>query len=239
MKLKALALFLSLNAAFLCLSSAVEKKGEKKFYDPVIKTVEGWTIEYDPKLLSKENKAFGEEATKALANHLQRIKYILSKEKVVVLQKLPIRIDLQHELGNMQYHPGKRWLINNGYDPRLEKRVHIPRAKSLLDRGTWAKHPYVILHELAHAYHDQILSFDNKEIIQVYQASEKKGLYERVLLFSGRKVKHYARTNHKEFFAEMTESYLGVNDFYPFVRGELKEHDPLTYALMQKIWGKI
>ena len=26
----------------------------------------------------------------------------------------------------------------------------------------------------------------------------------------------------------MTESYVGVNDFYPFVRAELKEHDPKT-----------
>ena len=42
----------------------------------------------------------------------------------------------------------------------------------------------------------------------------------------------------KKFFAEMTESYVGVNDFYPFVRAELQEHDPKTYALMEKIWGK-
>ena len=49
--------------------------------------------------------------------------------------------------------------------------------------------------------------------------------------------RHYARTNHKEFFAEMTESYVGVNDFYPFVRAELKNHDPKTFALMKKIWG--
>ena len=37
----------------------------------------------------------------------------------------------------------------------------------------------------------------------------------------------------------MTETYLGVNDFYPFVRAELKEHDPKTFQLMEKIWGKI
>ena len=223
----------------LSLLGADGKQGGKKFYDPIIKKVEGWTIEYDPKLLNEENGDFGKEVTKALANHLQRIIYILPEEKVKALRKLPIRLDLKHELGNMQYHPSKGWLISHGYDPRLEKRVHVPRAKSLLDRQTWAKHPYVILHELAHAYHDQVLSFDNKEIIKVYQASEKKGLYERVLLFTGRKVKHYARTNHKEFFAEMTESYLGVNDFYPFVRAELKEHDPETYELMRKIWGDI
>ena len=69
---------------------------------------------------------------------------------------------------------------------------------------------------------------------QKKRASMKKYFYSE-----GGKTSHYARTNHKEFFAEMTESYLGVNDFYPFVRAELQEHDPKTYILMQKIWGKI
>ena len=117
--------------------------------------------------------------------------------------------------------------------------MHIPRAENLLKRSTWhKKHPYVILHELAHAYHDQILSFENKEIIAAYQNAEKAGLYEKVLLYRGGKTRHYARTNHKEFFAEMTESYVGVNDFYPFVRAELEEHDPKTFALMENIWGE-
>ena len=35
-------------------------------------------------------------------------------------QTLPIRVDLDHKLGNMQYHPNKGWLIN-GHDPTLEK----------------------------------------------------------------------------------------------------------------------
>ena len=90
-----------------------------------------------------------------MANHLQRIVFILPPEKTEALRKLPIRIDLEHKLTSMQYHPSKQWLTANGHDPSLEKRVHVPRASSLLARGTWAKHPYVILHELAHAYHDR------------------------------------------------------------------------------------
>ena len=33
----------------------------------------------------------------------------------------------------------------------------------------------------------------------------------------------------------MTESYVGVNDFYPFVRAELQKHDPKTFQLMERI----
>ena len=58
------------------------------------------------------------------------------------------------------------------------------------------------------------------------------------LLFDGKKVKHYALTNQMEFFAEMTETYFGVNDFYPFVRAELKESEPELDQLLQEIWGE-
>ena len=139
----------------------------------------------------------------------------------------------------MQYHPSRGWLEENGHDPRLTKHVHVPRAKQLLSRSQWAKHPYVILHELAHAYHDQVMGFDQPEVITAFQAAQSAGLYEDVLLFTGRRVKHYALTNHKEYFAESTEAYFGVNDFFPFVRAELKEYDPRTHQLMEDIWGKI
>lgn len=211
----------------------------ESFPDPVIRNIEGWEVEIDPQILTENNRAEGELALTALANHLQRITWILPAERVAELRKLPIRIDWDHELTNMQYHPSRGWLERNGYDPRLEKHVHIPRAKQLLSRSQWAKHPYVVLHELAHAYHDQVLSFDSAPIITAFENAKNLGIYERVTLYTGDKVKHYGLTNHKEYFAECTEAYLGVNDFYPFVRAELKEHDPRMYAVMESIWGKI
>jgi hypothetical protein len=223
--------------SFLFVASLLQ--AELKFHDPVIKDVEGWTIKVDPALLECENEQLGKDALTALANHLQRVKYILPEERVKELQKLPIDLDLNHSLGTMQYHPEKGWLMANRHDPRLEKHVHIPRAQSLINRGTWAKHPYVVLHELAHAYHDQVLGFNNKEILAAYKNMKEKGIYENVLLYTGRKVRHYALSNHKEYFAESTEAYLGVNDFYPFTRAELKEHDPMMYEIQKKIWGEV
>ena len=213
---------------------------KEQYYKPIKKNVEGWTIAVEPRLLAKENKELADKCLVALANHLQRVKYILPEAKWKALQKLPIRLELHNErLGSMQYHPSASWLRANRHDPALVKHVHIPRARALIDRGMWAKHPYVVMHELAHAYHDQVLSFDNKEIIAAYEAAKKAGIYEKVLLYNGRKVKHYGLNNHKEYFAEATEAYLGVNDFYPFVRAELKEHDPRMYKIMEKVWGPV
>ena len=224
-----------------CCSFADRARGENQpsFYDPLERDVEGWQVRIDPQLLVSENQQQGEAALTALANHLQRIKYIVPEDRLLQLQKLPIWIDWEHQLGAMQYHPDRGWLLANGYDPRLVKHVHIPRAKALLDRRQWAKHPYVVLHELAHSFHDHVLSFDNPEIIDAYDKMKSAGIYEKVLLFSGREVKHYALSDHKEYFAESTEAYLGVNDFYPFVRAELKQHDPRMFDLMVKFWGKL
>jgi dipeptidyl-peptidase-4 len=58
-----------------------------------------------------------------------------------------------------------------------------------------------------------------------------------VLLYTGETVKHYGLNNHKEYFAEGTEAYLYRNDFYPFVRAELKEYDPQLHQLLEKVWG--
>lgn len=212
---------------------------EPTFYDPVERNIEGWTVKVDPKLLAKENEELATKALTALANHLQRILYIVPKERCEQLQKLPIWIELDGALANMQYHPDRGWLLAHKHDPRLVKHVHIPKAKELLDPHMWAKHPYVVLHELAHAYHDQVLDFDNPEVIAAFENAKEKKLYDEVLLYTGKKVRHYALTNQMEYFAESTEAYFGVNDFYPFVRAELKEHDPTTFTLLEKIWGPV
>lgn len=226
--------------AALLLSLASPSLAEEPFYDPLERQVEGWTVEVDPQLTSPANEPLGTQALAALANHLQRIKYILPAERAGELQKLRIWVELDNaKLANMQYHPDRGWLLAHGHDPRLVKHVHIPRAKELLDRHMWAKHPYVVLHELAHAYHDQVLGFDEPRIRAAFSDAKERKIYEEVLLYTGKKVRHYGLTNHKEYFAEATEAYLGVNDFYPFVRAELHEHDPAMFALLQKIWGEV
>lgn len=213
---------------------------DRKFYDPEVMSLEGWTIKVDPKLLLDEHREEREQAFAALANHLQRIAFIMPSDKLKQVRDLPIWIELNNErIGGMQYHPGRGWLEQNGYDPRLVKHVHIPKASELSNPKTWAKHPYVVLHELAHAYHDQVLDFDNEQIAATFEAAKADGRYENVLLYTGKTVRHYGLSNPKEYFAEATEAYFGVNDFYPFVRAELREHDPRMYQLLESIWGPV
>ena len=199
----------------------------------------GWTIHADARLVSGEHKEDGQRALSMLANHLERIAILVEGERLEKLRKMEIFVEHSHpELRSMQYHPSVDWLSERGYDPRLAKKVHITEAAQLISRTQMLKHPAVILHELAHAYHDQVLGFDHPGILKAYEAAMEAGIYEKSLLFNGDVVKHYATTDHKEYFAEATEAYFYHNDFYPFVRAELKQHDPKAYALMQEIWGK-
>lgn len=207
-------------------------------FDPVIKKIEGWTIHIDPALLEGKHAKEGEHALKMLANHLQRISILIQGEALKKLKTCQIWIEHSHpSLNAMQYHPSVGWLKSNGHDPRLNKMVHIPQAKALFSRGQLLKHPAVILHELAHSYHDQFLSFDHPDIINAYNKAMKKGSYDKVMLYTGQSVRHYAATNHKEYFAEGTESYFYRNDFYPFVRAELQKHDPFLHEVLKEIWG--
>ncbi len=201
--------------------------------------IEGWTVTVDASLLEGgEHEEEGKKALKMLANHLQRISILLLEEELAQMKKMEIWIEHQHpELANMQYHPGADWLEERGYDPALAKKVHIPQAAALFSRDQMLKHPAVILHELAHAYHDQILGFDDERIIAAYDAAIKKGILKKVKLYSGGTGSHYAATNHKEYFAESTEAYLYRNDFFPFVAAELHDYDSQGFQLMLDIWG--
>lgn len=56
-----------------------------------------------------------------------------------------------------------------------------------------------------------------------------------VLQIEGRRERHYGLANEKEFFAEMSEAWFGMNDFYPFNRAEVREFD-VTLADELHMW---
>ena len=199
--------------------------------------VEGWTIRIDDRLLQEPDDAVGKRALRFLEAKLADIKVVLPADKVTALQKVPIVLDLTHgKLGPMQYHPSAGWLKANEYAVDLAKCVHLPRAVDLATKRNVREQPWVILHELAHAYHDRELGFEEPRIKEAYERYKKSGRGDKTLLHNGRRVRHYALTDHKEFFAEMTEAYFGSNDFFPFNRAELKESEPDVFALMREVW---
>ncbi|MFO0823990.1 MAG: hypothetical protein U0792_12910 [Gemmataceae bacterium] len=201
------------------------------------KTIEGWTVRVDDRLLKGPDADLGTRVLRCLEGKLADIKVVVPEDRVKKLQTVVIVVDLSHgKLRSMQYHPSAGWLKDNGYSADLAKCVHIPRAADVPTKRNIREQPWVILHELAHAYHDQVLGFDEPRIREAYENYKKSGHGDKTLLHNGQRVKHYALTDHKEFFAEMTESYFGSNDFFPFNRAELKESEPAIFELLEQVW---
>ena len=86
--------------------------------------------------------------------------------------------------------------------------------------------------------HRSIILFGEPRILEAYRKVKASGRWDSVLLYNGKRVRHYGLTDQKEFFAEMTEAYFGVNDFFPFNRAELQEAEPEVFELMKGIWGR-
>lgn len=205
-----------------------------------VRVIEGWNVHIDERLLSGPDKGLGDIALRILANRLYDITLIVAEDKVARLRKVPIWLDRTHgKLRPAQYHPSAGWLKGNGYSAALARAVHIPNAADFVSIRHQGVQPWSVMHELAHAYHDQELGFQNAEILAAWERFRNSGKGVSVLHINGKKTKHYALTTQMEFFAEMTESYFGQNDFFPFNRAELRTEEPEIYALLLKIWGPI
>ena len=204
------------------------------------RTIEGWPVRIDDRLLEGENAALGKQAIGLLEAQLRGVALVVPADKVKRLRQVTIWLDLTHgKLRSPQYHPSAGWLADNGYSRDLAKAVHLPDARYFVQPRFQWQQPSGMLHELAHAYHDQVLGFDNAEIKAAWARFVDGGKYKSVLHVGGKMERHYALTNEKEFFAEMTESYLGRNDFYPFNAAELRREEPELFDLLKKIWGPL
>lgn len=225
--------------AALFLSTSLLIAAEDKPTAHESRQIEGWTVQVDKRLLANTDVPLGEKALALLRARLADIITVVPADKVTRLQQVPIWLDLNHgSLTSMQYHPSADWLVENGFSRDLAKVVHIPSAARFIAARHQHVQPWCVLHELAHAYHDQVLGFEEARVRACWQRYVDSKHGEKALHVDGRTVRHYALTNQKEFFAEMTEAYFGTNDFTPFVHGHLKRDEPEIFALLHEIWGR-
>lgn len=204
-----------------------------------VRQIEGWEVRVDDRLLGDSpNAATGLRALRFLEAKLGEIRAVVPAARLADLQEVTIVMDLNcGDLGAMQYHPDAGWLEGHGFPPELAKCVHIPKAAELPTRRNINEQPWVVLHELAHAFHDQKLGFDELSIKAAYERFKASGHGDAALLYDGQRGKHYGLTNQMEFFAEMTEAFFGVNDFFPFNRAELQEAEPELFQLLSDVWN--
>ncbi len=200
------------------------------------KTIQGWKVLVNNDFLTKDAD-LSQKVLKQLEHQLYQVTRVVPAEPLKDLRKVTIWVEYdapKHACAC--YHPNRKWLVENDFNPDKTGSIEIANAKNFL---TWTiAQPWMVMHELAHSYHHQVLGYDNPEIKEAYQKAVESKKYDSVLHISGQSKRAYALNNDQEYFAECSEAFLGTNDFYPFVRCELQQHDPEMYELLKKLWKK-
>ena len=229
----------SIIAFTLAIAGSVASEAVKPFVPTssyVTTNVAGWAIRVNKRLLDSD-RTLGSNALQLLERKLLEVKSSVPTNACQKLQKVTIWLGIDDgHAPCSEYHPSKQWLIENGYNSDKARCVEIGNARRFID---WSRsQPSMVLHELAHAYHDQVLGNDYRPIKQAYANARQNKSYEAVKRVNGRTERAYAMTDPQEYFAEATEAFFGQNDFYPFNRAELKEHDPDFYNVVEDCWKR-
>ncbi len=173
----------------------------------------------------------------AIKFDLEVVQDRLPERMVSDLRSVNIWLELDiPEFSGGVYHPSMQWLEENGYPVEWAQGVQLGNANNYL---TWTQQqPAIVLHELAHAYDDQHFNNAQPELLEAFESAKQSGIYSSVayLESNGVMLEAYALTNSNEYFAELTEAYFWVNDFYPFNRADLQSHDVAGFNAIKSMW---
>ncbi|MGC1272107.1 MAG: metallopeptidase [Planctomycetaceae bacterium] len=229
-----------LTLLIACLATGRAAADEPPTFDPTdhyrSQTIEGWTVRVSNRFEGEEPKLLADVLAE-LRRQLVAIKTAVPAPAIEDLRKVEIWAEVNDPLFPcMCYHPDERWLRAHGVNPRKTGHVELANARNFL---SWTRHqPWMVMHELAHGYHDRFLTdgYANTTIAGALAKGKGAGRYGEVDHVAGSKRQHYAATNPMEYFAEGSEAYFGKNDFYPFDRKQLREYDPELVPLLEELW---
>jgi len=217
--------------------AAADKADDKKHTadDYIVSKVRGWSIHMHKEYVNGD-KAVLANAMKNIDIQLGHVETLFPEKAVVKMRKIPIWVSPGRH--KAEYHWSRAWVVSHDRPAEMTHSVQITNIGIL--RRSRPTGPWVLLHELAHGYHDRYVSREDfKAISQAYKNALDKGLYQKVLHTNrgrGKYVKAYAATRMHEYFSENTEAYFGVNDFYPFNRAELRDYDPEMAKIIERVY---
>ena len=201
----------------------------------VQKKIHGFTVLVHPAVMRDGDVA--SQAFAELESQMDQIAAVLPEHLLARLRQARIWIEWrQREDTASQFHPARAWLLEHAYNPDKAGDVEICDVRNWV---AWSRQdqPFSLLHELAHAYHFRVLGGRAALIDLAYAHAMAAGLYDAVAYVHGGRLQAHAAKNAAEYFAELTEAYFGVNDYYPFTRADLRRSDPLGFRIVEELWS--
>jgi hypothetical protein len=217
-----------------------------------LETIAGFQVVFSPALLRDD--ASSSRAREFLDDRLAEATRLVPAAAVPHLRKVRLWLDLDPagdsrglafyaaSPSNGAASPSDRHAERDrpygGFRGAMYLGIVFPNIIGAITTSAIWRSPMMVLHELAHAYHHQVLGFFNAEVKQTYEAAKAKGLYRNVSYRHGQIAPvGYAMSNELEYFAELTEAYFGQNDQAPFDAEELKKYDSDGFRLIERAWN--
>jgi dipeptidyl-peptidase-4 len=199
----------------------------------------GWQVHIDRRLdqaMPEETR----EALRILEIQLRQISECIPTGPLEDLRQVSLWMSPEYDgfPPRAEYHPDAGWLREHGRDETMARGIEFTNIR--IFRREWQRMPNFALHELAHAYHDRVLGYDEPRVIACYERAKAAGSYRDVERRDAdgvvTRATAYAMTDPCEYFAECTEAYFARNDFFPFTRDELEAYDPTITRLLATLW---
>eukprot|EP00759_Apiculatamorpha_spiralis_P015842 PhF_6_TR22359/c0_g1_i1/m.31687 len=184
------------------------------------KDVEGWRVFLHMDLY--DNAEMVERLISTLREDLQKVRAVVPPHAVAKLTAIPFYFNAcVTYLGNNGeriegrggcFHWSAGWLTSHGNSACKERTIEFYCADDYLD---WRpSQPFVILHELTHAYHCLVHHGKDAFVQNAYTKAMGEGKYQKVAYVCTPNVttRAYAATNAMEYVAELSEAYFGKND---------------------------
>lgn len=134
------------------------------------------------------------------------------------------------------FHSSPDWVVASGGNQDKIGHIEIVNAKNFVGLAA-TQQPSILLHQYTHAFHHKVLGSDHAAVANAFEQVQLRRMYDRVEHASGSVGVGYATLGPAEYFAEISEAYFGRNDYFPFDRAQLKDHDPLGHDLVAKLWN--
>lgn len=203
--------------------------------------IEGFTLLVSDDVLKHNDDKFDKKPLEVLELELKTLVRVLHVRALNVIRNVLIWVEWNEaqDLTNGRegsavavYYGGHQLsMLKQGKHPLKANAVSILSMKKLTDehQPKTDSGRCVILHEIAHAVHHQLVNFENPYVKTAFKQAMERKLYDTAV---------YAATNEKEYFAEISCAYLDKLHYFPHTRADLKKHDPAGHSLMERIWGK-
>ena len=201
--------------------------------------IQGFTVFVGGDVLAVPEKTYARMPLDVLDGELGTVAAVMDRKSVDALRRLVIWAEWndtrEGEAGRgvpvALYRSGTaQTMVRRDLHPLKAKTVDVVNLKALTEEHQPGRDSgrCVLLHEFAHAVHDQVVGWENPAIKGAFAQAMERRLYDKG---------QYVTTSPAEFFAELTCSYLDRLNYYPATRDDLKKHDSATYKLMEKVWG--